>query len=552
MLAACGLALLAACGAAAPRARRPGSLSARERPASALGCELGEGDAPRACAVARIDAEAGVVEVTLSLDPAALPEGRRAVRLAFRSDVLGARYAEERVDLVDGGWSLGPVTHRAEVRYRVTLEAGGRGPGTSFRRPGGWHLTGQSFLPDVIVDGERVDVPATLRIDAGDVPLWTAAGSDRRLFDAPSLRRLASEAYEIGALSTTRRQVGATELVVATSGEEDARALGAVADVLAQAVRGSSARLGPPPADAILVALHALDTPARAERLGASLVYVGRDGARGDPIYGAAALVLGELVHFWAPGTHAEVEEWLAEGVSEYLAVLSAAELTGAPAESIARVVLSRRRGATPPDPRELGLVAGFCLDAHLRESGSSLGAALRTTLARDDDEPLGAEALLEDLAAVAPSSASYLAALLDGGAIALDECIERFGFEAREVSYEGWTDPSIALSVLGVTDLRALAHVRGLAIEAIDEEASVLQAGDVLLEVEGVRVGAMDDVAWALRDARPGERVRLTVRRRGEPQSIEIELPQLGDDRREQRAYVELAPIEGDESDAP
>lgn len=538
-LGALALLVAAGCGAPAARPARRGSLSARPQPATAAGCETGEADGPRACAVARVDAAAGVVEVELRIDPALLAEGRREVRLAFRSSVLGARYAEERVDLLEGAWSLGALARPAVVRYRVTLDADGR---ASFRRPGGWHLTGQSFLPDVLVDGAPVDAPASLRIDAGETPVWSAAGAGQRLFDAPSLRRLASEAYEIGELAVTTREAGGTALLVGASGPADA--LAPLADLLAQAVRGLAARLGPPPADGLFVVVHAIDGAPRAERLGASLVVRDLGGARGDVLYGPLALSLGELVRFWSPGTHGSVEPWLTEGVGAYLALATAAELARAPAEEVARAVLARG-GDTAGDPARVGLIAGFCLDAHLHGAGSSLGAVLRTTLARDDDEPIGAEALLEDLGAVSPASASYLAALLTEGAPSLDECVERFGFRAREVSFEGWSDAALAAEVLGAPELRALEPVPGLLAVSADAEAGPLEAGDVLLAVEGARVGSLDDVAWALRATGAGERVRLSIRRRGEPLALEVELPQLGADRRESRSYRELLPAE-------
>ncbi len=539
---ACLACALLACGGP-PRARRHGSLSARARPSAATGCEIGEAESPRACAVARVDVDAGVVEVTLTVDPAALPAERSEVRLAFCEDVLGARYGAERADLLSGAWALGAAPTTAEVRYRVTLPPSASGPGASFRRPGGWHLTGSSFLPDVIVDGAPADVPASLLLDTGDAPLWTAAGSDRRLFDAPSLRRLADEAYEVGALSTTRRDVGGTTLLVGTSVEDAAPER--AADVFARALAALSQRLGPPPADALLVVLHPGEAPARVDRRGASLVYRGPEPDDPDPLFAPSALAIAELVRFWAPGTHAAAEPWIAEGVAAYLSLLVSAELAGAPAESVARAVLTEPGAAD--DAKRLGMVAAFCLDAHLSDAGSTLGAVLRTTLARDDDEVLGAEALLEDLAAVSPEGASYLAALLDGGAPALDECLERSGFRAREVSYEGATDAAVQRDLLGAVELGPSDPVRGIVIVSVDDEASALEGGDVLREVAGVRVGSLGDVAWALRDAAQGGRVRVVVRRRGEPVAIELEVPPL---EREQRAYVELAPVE-DEADA-
>lgn len=500
------------------------------------------------CALARLDADASAIEVTLRIDPDALPEPRHEVSLAFRADVLGPR-SEEHVTMLDGAsWpsSLGAVSEPVTLRYRVRLDGAAAMPGASWRRPGGWHLTGKSFLPDVMVDGRAVDVPATLDLDVGDRPLFTAAGPDRRLFDAASLRRLADEAYEVGPLTLVRREVGSTVVWTGTSAEEAER-LDGVADVLARALASLGRRLGPPPTDGVLVVYHPVDAPPWAERLGASIVVARREGLPGDALYGTG-VALRELAHLWTPGTHANAEAWLSEGVTEYLAIVTAAELSGAPPSSIARVVLRRHRARAadaPPRSREVGLAAGFCLDAYLRESGSSLGAALRTTLDRDADEPLGAEALIEDLAAVSPAGASYLAALLASDAgFSIDECLERAGFRAREVSYDGLGDRAIVIDVLGIDGLRPFDGAQAFEVDAADEEAA-LAAGDVVLEVNGAAVGDLDDVAWVLRDARPGERVHVTSRRRGERRSTELTVPELGEDAREQRSYVELVPIE-------
>ncbi len=548
---ACSLLVLAlvvaSCGPAAPRARRPGTLEARERAPSTDVGDCGPAEEPRICAVAIIDVDAGTASVTLRLDPAALPADREEVVLAF---------GEASVEPEEAWAPLGALPEPLELRYRVTLDASPPAPGRSFRRAGGWHLRGQSFLPELEVDGEPVDVAATLRIDAGAQPIWTSAG-ERRIFDAPSLRRLAEEAYEVGALSTARREVaGATLWVAASEGEPGA--LDPVADVLAGALRSLSARLGPPPTDGILVAFHASEhEPPFAARLGSTLVQVSPSGTPRDGLFGLADLALRELAHLFVPGTHAVGEDWLEEGLADYFTALGVAELTAAPPASAARIVLrGHQRYAAAPERRALrdesaggewardaGLVVGFCLDAHLRESGSSLGAALATTFARDE-RAIGAEALLEVLAAISPSSASYLAALLESeGAFAIDDCLERSGLEAREVSYEGWTDAALT-DALGLGDAaRPLALLEALAVPA-PREGSALEPGDVITEVEGARVGDLADLAWALRDVGAGERARLAVRRRGQVEAIEVLIP-AAEARREERAHLELVPID-------
>ena len=51
------------------------------------------------------------------------------------------------------------------------------------------------------------------------------------------------------------------------------------------------------------------------------------------------------------------------------------------------------------------------------------------------------------------------------------------------------------------------------------------LRAGDVIVSVDGERIGDPDDVAAAIRDRRPGESVDVEVRRDGELRTLQIEL---------------------------
>jgi hypothetical protein len=529
----CTLALalvVGSCGASAPRARRPGSLAARERP-QALRCEPTE--SPRVCALATLDDSAGEIEVVLRLEPNALPAERHDVSLAFAEGV------ELEAPLPT---SLGPVRDAIEVQYRVALDTAAPVPGASFRHIGGWHLVGRTFLPEIVVDGTVAEVPATLRIE-GSGQVWTSAG-ERRIYDAPSLGRLADEAYEVGRTAIARREIG--DVVLWVAGSEGAPE--AAADALALVLRSLARRLGPPPTDGILVALHASDDSEFAERVGSTVVLVRSRQALLDPIFGAAGAAAPALARLWTPGVHAIAEDWLEEGVSDYFAALATAELTQAPSAALARVVLrSHARYASAGTggvwTRDAGLVVGFCLDAHLRESGSSLGAALRTTLSRDE-RSLGAEAFLEDLAAVSPASASYLAALLaSDGAFAMDECMERCGLAAREVIYEGWTDDALALA-LGIEpdDVRPMALTQAFEIEAV-REGSALEVGDVVTMVEGERVAEWGELAWALREVHAGGRARLVVRRRGESQLVEVRIAP-NEDRREERVFVELVEV--------
>jgi hypothetical protein len=535
------LAFLASCASTPLRGPRRLTLAARPRPEVTAPSGCGAQGTPRICALARFDASREIVEVTLRIEPDVLPAPRRDVVLAFRGE-----HHEEHVRLVnDRPWprSLGPVEAAVELHYRVALS---RTPahreGASFPRAGGWHLTGSTFLPDVIVDGEQVHAPATMVLDPGELPLWTAAGGERRAFDADSLARLADEAYEIGPVLVARRATGASELLVVTSG--DGAKLSASADVLERALRGLAAHLGPPPAETVLFALHDEDAPVWAERLGASVVQMGRDPMPRDAFSPRAALAVHELAQLWSPGTHEIADDWLEEGIADYFTVLALAELTEAPRAATARVVLRNHLRHVEHAEREgrashAGLSLGFCLDEQLRESGSSLGAVLRTTLAREQRE-LGADALLEDLAAISPSSASYLEALLASeGSFSLEECLSRYGFSARAARYDGPTDRALS-SALGIVMMTPFTHAQGFEV-AEASEGSPFAGGDVVLELEGVRVAELEDLAWALRTARGGQRIRALVRRDGDTQALSIEVPRALVDERVGRSYVEL-----------
>ena len=56
------------------------------------------------------------------------------------------------------------------------------------------------------------------------------------------------------------------------------------------------------------------------------------------------------------------------------------------------------------------------------------------------------------------------------------------------------------------------------------------IQAGDVITEVDGDRVQAPDDVAAAIEDNKPGDKVEVTVRRGGDEQQIQVTLGQRPD----------------------
>lgn len=508
------------------------------------------------------------MEVRLRIEPGALPPGRREVSLRFRERYFGEDYPSRFVEVPGrDGWprTLGPVRVPTELHYRVSLDLYERGEprhgrgGLSWRRPGGWHLTGKSFLPDVWVDGEPVEVPAILVLDPGEEPLFTSAGAEERHFDAESLIRLADEAYEVGEMQLTRREARGTTLWIGSTHEREG-SLEAAADVIAEAFELLGDQLGAPSTESVLFTLHPVgeEEPAWGERLGSTLVQLSPGGLPEDMRYGLTVSVH-EVTHLWLPGTHHVEEEWLAEGVTDYLAVLVANALVGADERAPARVALRAHadyaagagqrtlREPHPGDARwvyDAGLVAGFCLDAYLRESQSSLFALLRTTLGRDEED-LGTESLLEDLGALSPDAASYLAALVETrGAFAIDECLERRGLSRNEHEILAWSDRTLAVDVLRIRGLRTLSKLEGFVVEQVPE-GSAFEPGDVVLRVADHPVATLDDVAWALRDVERGDRFVVDLRRRGEERRVEVEVGELEEPARAARSYVTLDPRE-------
>ncbi|MGE3634347.1 MAG: hypothetical protein AB7P00_30885, partial [Sandaracinaceae bacterium] len=287
------------------------------------------------------------------------------------------------------------------------------------------------------------------------------------------------------------------------------------------------------------------------ERLGSSLVEAAPIDGPSDRLY-AMTVSVHETLHLWLPGVHHVREEWLEEGITDYLTVLVSNSLAGAPDEDLVRVVLRvydayvagagqrSLRDSNPTDPRwvyDAGLVAGFCLDGYLRANGSSLYALLRTTLGRSEVD-LGTDQLLEDLAALSPEGASYLAALVEArGALEIGACLEHRGFALETTEAELFSARVVAVDVLGLTSLYSLDKLEGFVVGEV-RGGSAFQPGDVVLRVAGASVATVDDTAYAIRDLEPGARFDVELRRRDAPMRIELTLDVPDDAERERRAY--------------
>ncbi|MCA9608243.1 MAG: PDZ domain-containing protein, partial [Myxococcales bacterium] len=187
------------------------------------------------------------------------------------------------------------------------------------------------------------------------------------------------------------------------------------------------------------------------------------------------------------------------------------------------------------------GLVAHFCLDGDLVDQGGSLAATVRG--ARPE---LTTEGLLEDLAAVSPSVAGHLAALLDTDPAvgpSLDPCLDRAGLRARTEELDApasdaWRD------ALEIEAWEPSERVPGIRVTRAGPEAR-LALGDVLVAVGGQPVTTPDDVAFVLRDVAAGHPIRLEVRRHGERVELDATAPDLTGVEHVARSLRRVVPIE-------
>jgi len=467
------------------------------------------GDGDRVCAIATVDAARGTVQVLVRVEPGVLPSERSEVLLSWAHGEHTA--------------SLGAVEEAVEHHYAVTLVSR-EAPGQSWRHAAGWHLSGASFVPEVLVDGQPLDLPATLLVEVGQDTLFTSAGPGHRLFDAPSLTRLAGESYEVGGIMMTRREIDEDTLWVGATGRSDGE-LEVAADTLASLYRRVHDELGDGPTASLLVVLHAPGDPESrpwAERSASSLTFLVPPS---DDIGVRIAGALRPLVQLWFAGGS---PAWVAEGLPEYLATRVALEELDLPSEALARTVLGH--STQPANPVSSGLLTSFCLDTFLRERGSSLAAVLRsssTVPGRSPDAVLTVESLLPDVAAISPAAAGYFAALAgEQEPYGIDPCLERLGFHAEPAPFEAAPLENFR-AALGIEAWSALERLPMLRVNSVSE-GSAFETGDLLWQMEAVPLAVPEDVAWALRGAAAGDEVVVELRRRGERVTERVTLGEL------------------------
>ncbi|MEO7098991.1 MAG: PDZ domain-containing protein [Luteolibacter sp.] len=90
---------------------------------------------------------------------------------------------------------------------------------------------------------------------------------------------------------------------------------------------------------------------------------------------------------------------------------------------------------------------------------------------------------------------------------------------------------PASGGAALGVT---LSAKSKALEIDDVSEKSGAheagLQKGDVILEIEGKKVGKIEDITELLKDRKEGSMVKLTYRRKNEQKTVEVRLAARGE----------------------
>lgn len=561
-------------GCATSRPPRPGTLRARTRlpiatHSAPTGWSSSCGPEPRICLTLSL-ADADRLEVRMEVPPEVVPEdvpvALELTGTEFRDDT-GNQVSERDLARGAGRDSQGALVIRYSVPLPVNRTDELEGPPTTepaesrnWARRGGWHLLGSSFVPRLRVGEEDVDAPVSVWTQFEQpLVLWSAGGAEN-MIDAERLDRLSQESFELGPLIMTERQVGTTALRVGFSGTEEQRPqLERTADLIAQATRTLSQLLGPAPVDAALIAFHAGGS-SWGQRRGSSIVQVG-DALPAVPLSPETERTITLLTELWNPGLHRVDATWMHEGINAYVMARTVGELRAADEPNQLRTIVRayqryrshveasgddavRLADAGPGEwMRDGGIASGFCLETHLAQSGGSVGVLLSTTFARDDD-PLTLEHLVEDLAGVNGLSAGYLTALLTTrGTFGIGDCLERAGYEASEVEFQGMSDVSLTEGLMQVGALHALRSGPALWVESAMED-SQFQAGDLIVSIAGSPVGSLNEMAYALRDVPEGGRFAVQIRRAGQPLTIELRLGATSNAERTARVRTQIIGI--------
>lgn len=388
---------------------------------------------------------------TVALEiPSKLLDGRDSIDLRFPEAMLGPSFLSS-VTLADGTpWpNVFPVPRSGlSIRYEVKLDRMLGVPAElvrewSFHHPRGWHLKGYQIIPEI-----RVDAPAIVHFDVsnGEEVLAPLPSLAPGRFHAKHALELARSSYELGDANRVCGKIDAVKVCVASSVSDESEELSALMDLTASALRAGTARLGKLDERYVLVSHHARGKGSAYGITIGSAVTLFSPEAPSRAIDQTGFVLIHELLHLWLPGSRSIRPLWLREGLTEYMAYQTVADMTGVPdsafagwvSEAYRRYRTARYDIVIADTADELvypaGVVAGFCLDRELGAQGSSTSEIIRALLAGAEDRSTTAvteDWFLAELSRVSPKAAGYFKLLISERRFNFSNCMMQVS-EAR------------------------------------------------------------------------------------------------------------------------
>jgi hypothetical protein len=405
-----------------------------------------------ACATsvcAHVSLKSDVASISLGI-PKALLSNRDSIELRFPEAVLGETFLRSVQKTAGEPW---PTVFSVNgnglyVDYQVKLGSRFGVPPErlrelSFQHPRGWHLKGYELLPEI-----NLDAPGLIQfaVEPGEDVLAPLPSIAPNQFKATRALELSRSSYELGRLHRLCAKLDAIKTCVASSELRDERELSAMMELTARALQSSARRLGKLEERHLLISHHAHKYGgAYGITIGSSVTILAlrapqelRKDSSPSP---SQFLLVHELLHLWMPGSRSIRPLWLREGLTQYLAYQTMAEMTGLPAheyafwinEAYRRYRAARYDVVIADTDDELvypaGVVAGFCLDRELGPQGSSTSEVIRSVLESAEDRSstqVTEDWFLAELSRVSPRAAGYFKLLISERRFNFSNCMQQ------------------------------------------------------------------------------------------------------------------------------
>ncbi len=484
---------------------------------------------------------ATALKVRLTVPNERIGDAAKLVELPFMAEPFRNRssYADF-VTMANGGAYTGRFDAPKgdlQLRYTVALEHAQAGPKhgideVPFHSHVGLFLVGRAFVPALKVDGELRDVP--LKLTFGSETVTDALGPIPASGRIQAHRELRDAFYLVGPAHSYDVPVAGTTFRLA-SGDADAESLARIAPMVNSVAGAASGFFGRLTKRPRTLAFHYHNSIEAGGVVGVHTSVVGLPLPT-EPTSGTGGILVHELLHQWS---RADVA-WLSEGFTRYFEIKAQVALRAAGGDVLEmnalsilfqehdRLELETVRGPVRTVGGNVaysgGALVAFCLDTELRAAGSSLETVYRSARQRHP-EPGTTEAAFRAALSEMPGALKKLDSLLDAPPpFPLLDCVKRTGAPAPTVTkYRGYDLRTLAVDVLGITGF-SLSSSKIASAKA----GSTFQAGDVITEIGGDYVHHIHEAQWALRNTKPGETVKVSIRRGGAPMQLKFKLPKV------------------------